>query len=179
MRLARSAGSSPNSIPVKEAIASAVKIAHTGILAGTGVHAVTADARPHPMSMPTSAPSAVMAEASTRNCHKISLPVAPTAFPNSDLSGALRNADEHDADDSYAAHEDTGRGERHHHEEKDGGELIEEIQDLSRRDRREVVLLTRTQAAHPAHRGDDVVLRALERNGVPSARLRFWAISGL
>ena len=79
-RLARIAGRRPKSMPVSDAMPSAVPTAHTGIFAGSGVQVAIPVASTQPMSIPTAAPIAVKADASTRNCHRISLLVAPTAF---------------------------------------------------------------------------------------------------
>ena len=54
--------------------------AHSGMEAGSGVQYATPKAAPPPIIIPTPAPAAVRTPASTRNCHRISRRVAPTAL---------------------------------------------------------------------------------------------------
>src|SRR5467141_2160080 len=77
---ALAAGYKPNPTPVMTEAPSAAMIAQRGTTAGIGVILFTrTDPRP-PSSMPTAPPTTVSVAASTRNCHRISRRVAPSAF---------------------------------------------------------------------------------------------------
>src|SRR6266567_3825448 len=76
-RDARTAGKSPNTIPVTALTPSAATIAIGGVDAGTGVNRFTMYATSDPPTNPIAAPMHVSVAASTRNCHRIVDLVAP------------------------------------------------------------------------------------------------------
>src|SRR5204863_5992507 len=79
-RAARTAGYRPNKMPVIAAAPSAATTDPTGTWARTGVATAITNAIRPPAIIPATPPASVSVAASTRNCHRISRRVAPSAL---------------------------------------------------------------------------------------------------